>query len=78
MQFTLSLACAFAESPKVTTSTPTPGDQAVDPTLTEIRVEFDQSMSTRGWSWVGGGPTFPRRPEARGSRAQPWLCCRSA
>lgn len=50
---------AVAAPPRVTTSIPLPGSTGVDPALTTIRVTFDQDMSTTGFSWVGGGPTYP-------------------
>ncbi|HOW70062.1 MAG TPA: redoxin domain-containing protein [Phycisphaerae bacterium] len=50
---------ASAAPPRVTTSTPLPDATGVDPALNSIRVTFDQDMSTRSFSWVGGGPTFP-------------------
>lgn len=50
---------ALAEAPRVVKSVPAHEDFAVDPKLAEIRVEFDQEMSQGGWSWTGGGETFP-------------------
>lgn len=32
---------------------------SVDPATNELRVTFDQPMVTSGYSFVGGGPTFP-------------------
>ena len=53
-------ACAGAgEAPRVIRATPDHGDTNVDPTLTEIRVEFDQDMKVGSHSWVGAGETFP-------------------
>lgn len=51
---------AFAAPPHVIKATPDHGDANVDPATTEIRVEFDVDMDQRGFSWVGGGPTFPQ------------------
>lgn len=55
----LTLTPAFADPPKVLKATPDNGDADVDPTVAEIRVEFDQDMSPSGHSVCGGGPTFP-------------------
>ena len=38
------------------------GDVDVDPNLREIRITFDQAMSTGGHSIVGGGESFPELP----------------
>jgi hypothetical protein len=48
------------DAPRVASMTPANGDTAVDPGLTEIRVTFDRAMHTGGFSFVGGGPTFPK------------------
>lgn len=50
---------AFADPPKVVKATPDNGDTEVDPSLAEIRIEFDQDMSSKGHSICGGGPNFP-------------------
>jgi len=49
----------FAKSPQVAKSVPENGDINVDPNLREIRITFDQAMSPRGQSVVGGGDSFP-------------------
>ncbi len=51
---------ASAARPKVVETTPGKGDTNVDPKLRQIRVVFDQPMSRRGYSVVGGGVTFPK------------------
>jgi len=58
---TLTLACSAkaAVAPTVIQTTPVAGTTDADPTLTEIRVEFDQPMHDGSWSWVGGGPKYP-------------------
>lgn len=48
-----------AAAPKVVITSPDNGDVDVDPAIKEIRVEFDQAMSPRGRSVVGGGDAFP-------------------
>ena len=63
---------ALAAAPKVVETVPANGDQKVDPGLREIRVTFDQDMSRGGYSWVGGGPTYPK------SRGKPrWVNART-
>lgn len=54
------LSLVLAVPPRVTCATPDHGDAAVSPALTQLRVEFDQDMSTGAWSVCGGGDTFPR------------------
>jgi len=49
-----------AAPPKVVKAMPDNGQENVDPATTEIRIEFDQPMSTAGRSIVGGGETFPK------------------
>lgn len=56
----LVAAFASAEPPKVIEAIPDNGETNVDPSLREIRVAFDQPMDTGGFSWVGGGPTYPK------------------
>lgn len=51
---------AFAWPPRVVGTTPRDGERDVDPGFAELRVEFDQPMDPRGFSVVGGGPTFPK------------------
>jgi hypothetical protein len=51
---------AHASQPMVVSASPDLGDTDVDPTITQLRVEFDQDMDTRGgMSICGGGPRFP-------------------
>lgn len=50
---------ALSKPPKVAKAVPDNGDTDVDPTLKEIRITFDQPMSTGGQSIVGGGESFP-------------------
>jgi len=69
--FVAGCSTASDEVPSVVMTTPSAGDTDVDPTLTEIRVEFDLPMVTNSWSWVGGGPTFPEttgEPSFEGDR----------
>jgi hypothetical protein len=40
----------------------------VSPDLKVIRVEFDMPMNTGGFSFTGGGPTFPTIPEGQRPR----------
>lgn len=52
---------ALAAPPRVVAATPEVGDDGVDPTLAELRIEFDQDMDTGGsMSVCGGGPEFPK------------------
>jgi len=47
---------------------PDNGQTDVDAALDRLLVEFDQDMDPRGFSWTGGGPSFPKM------RGQPtWL-----
>ena len=45
--------------PQVVAMTPTNGDEQVDPSLTEIRVEFDRPMRDDQWSMCGAGEAYP-------------------
>ncbi|MFH1744459.1 MAG: S41 family peptidase [bacterium] len=54
------LRSAAADPPKVIKAVPDNGETGVDPSLREIRVEFDQDMITGGYSWVGGGEKYPK------------------
>lgn len=49
-----------ASPPRIVRAVPDNGDTDVDPALTEIRVEFDQDMDPGGYSWCGGGESFPK------------------
>ena len=53
------MATTWASPPQVLSTLPASGDEQVVPGLTELRVEFEQDMSTTSWSWVGGGRSFP-------------------
>lgn len=59
MAIACCLAAATADPPKVVKAVPDNGDVNVDPSLREIRVTFDQDMSRQGFSWCGGGDSFP-------------------
>jgi len=49
-----------AYSPSVVRTVPQAGDQAVDPSLEEIRVTFSKDMMDQAWSWVQiSSGTFP-------------------
>lgn len=48
-----------AAPPKVISISPDPGSTAIDPATTAIVVTFDQQMS-KGMSWTGGGPHYPK------------------
>jgi len=50
----------FAAAPKVVKTIPANGDENVDPALPELRVVFDQPMSTGGMSIVGAGIKYPK------------------
>ena len=45
--------------PSVMSVVPARGATGVDPSIREIRVTFDMSMSRDGYSFVGGGDHFP-------------------
>jgi RNA polymerase sigma-70 factor (ECF subfamily) len=47
------------EPPKIVSMTPANGATDVDPSLTEIKVTFDQPMRDGSWSMTGGGNHFP-------------------
>lgn len=66
LEFILSLVISLAlqvsaqsAAPLVVKTQPTSGDQNVSPGLTEIVITFDQDMAG-GYSFTGGGPTFPK------------------
>src|SRR5688500_3572017 len=46
--------------PQVASTQPKNEDQEVPATLREVIVVFDQDMDTSGFSFVGGGPSFPK------------------
>jgi len=51
---------SWTAPPKVIEAIPDNGDTNVNPSLKKIRVTFDQDMKQAGYSWVGGGETFPK------------------
>src|SRR4051812_14027226 len=59
--FILLPLAGFANSaaPVVVSTMPDNGETDVDPTIKEIRIEFDQPMNPGGRSVVGGGDRFP-------------------
>ncbi len=57
------VAVASAAPPKVAKLTPPHGATDVDPSMTELIIEFDQDMQTKGMSICGGGPSFPKSHE---------------
>lgn len=60
-----------AAAPQVTATQPRNGDLAVPADLREIVVTFDQDMNTTGYSFTGGGPSFPKvagKPSWRSAR----------
>ena len=62
------LAAANGGSDSAAVIPPKNGATDVDPGLRVIRVEFDTPMSTDGYSFTGGGPTFPSIPEGQRPR----------
>ena len=62
----------FGAGPKVVETIPANGAEEVDPSLREIRVVFDQDMTTgRNFSICGGGEKFPNtrgNPPWKGKR----------
>jgi len=58
MASTLSTA-VLASPPTVIKAVPDNGATDVDPSITELRITFDQPMNQGGFSFVGGGPNFP-------------------
>jgi hypothetical protein len=53
--------------PTIVTTKPEIGATDVDPAIKEIAVTFDRDMDTGGFSWTGGGPTFPSSPAGAGA-----------
>lgn len=51
-------------APRIVSLSPPNGALDVDPALTELRVTFDKPMGG-GFSWTGGGPNYPERPEGK-------------
>ena len=54
--------------PKVTKLSPDNGATDVDPATKMLRVTFDMPMSVDGFSFTGGGPSFPTIPEGEKPR----------
>lgn len=50
--------------PQIVSTSPPNGATDVDPSITEITVTFDRDMGM-GFSWTGGGPTFPKVPAGK-------------
>ena len=59
MVLSLFSCVAMAAAPKVVKAVPDNGAIDVDPGTTELRVTFDQAMDMGGFSFVGGGESFP-------------------
>lgn len=56
----LSLSAAGKAAPKIVKMEPANGATDVDAdTVKELRVTFDRDMNTDGFSWTGGGDTYP-------------------
>ena len=51
---------AQGPAPRVVATEPRNGDQDVSLDLKEVVVTFDQDMNSSGFSFVGGGPAFPK------------------
>lgn len=51
---------ARVRQPQVVKMSPANGAQNVDPATERLIVKFDVPMSTDGYSWTGGGPSFPQ------------------
>jgi hypothetical protein len=49
-----------AEHPKVVAMVPANGADDVDPGLSSIVITFDRPMRAGSWSFVGGGPSYPK------------------
>jgi len=54
-------------APKIVKSTPEIGASDVDPRLGVLSITFDMPMAP-GFSWTGGGPTYPTIPEGEKPR----------
>lgn len=61
-------------TPKIVSMTPAVGAKDVDPATSEIVVKFDRDMA-QGFSWTGGGASFP--PPAEGQKPL-WRDARTA
>lgn len=58
---------ARMEKPVVVQMTPSNGAEGVSPETRELRVTFSRPMGP-GFSWTGGGPEYPERPEGLSPR----------
>ncbi len=56
----LAHAAAWAQAPRLIDSIPRNGDLQVDPGLSWMVFVFDHDMATAGYSFCGGGSTFPK------------------
>jgi len=61
------IADRTAREPHILKLVPANGAQNVAPNLAELRVTFDKPMAP-GYSWCGGGPTFPGIPPGKRPR----------
>ncbi|MCC6682901.1 MAG: hypothetical protein IT445_18540 [Phycisphaeraceae bacterium] len=71
----LFAAPTLAAPPQVVSTTPANGDLAVDPSVDQLVIVFDQDMSPGGRSMTGGGDTFPKligQPVWRDPRTFVW------
>ena len=62
---------AHAAPPRLVSASVDDADAGIDPTVAELRFEFDQPMEPGSFSICGGGETFPKlqgRPEWRDDR----------
>jgi hypothetical protein len=67
--FLVSTVVAQGEAPRVVSLVPENGNVEVDASgVRELVVAFDRPMRSSGWSFAGGGPTFPRIPEGQRPR----------
>src|SRR5512134_3733903 len=55
-----TIGAAQTDAPQVVATQPRNGDLDVATSVKEIVVTFDQEMDRSGYSFVGGGPTFPQ------------------
>ncbi|MAG57946.1 MAG: hypothetical protein CMJ83_16805 [Planctomycetes bacterium] len=66
---TLASVGGAQDAPRVVSLTPANGNQEVDAAeVTEIVVVFDRAMSHNGYSFTGGGVTFPKIPTGKRPR----------
>jgi tetratricopeptide (TPR) repeat protein len=55
-----SAADARSGTPLVVATEPEAFQRDVSPNLNKITVTFDRRMTDQGWSWTGGGETYPK------------------